>query len=72
MQSSMWPEVCNHVFTQLIAPQVEKVYGHGNELYALACNPSGSLVASSCRGAKRAECAVHLTSTATWRRVGSS
>ncbi|KAI1304905.1 putative elongator complex protein 2 [Halotydeus destructor] len=39
MQNTLWPEV-------------QKLYGHGYELYALASNSDGSVLASSCKATK--------------------
>lgn len=36
MQNTLWPEI-------------QKLYGHGFEIYALAASPDGQLLASSCR-----------------------
>lgn len=36
MQNTLWPEL-------------QKLYGHGYELYALAATPDGQLLASTCR-----------------------
>lgn len=36
MQNTLWPEL-------------QKLYGHGYELYALAATPDGQMLASTCR-----------------------
>lgn len=36
MQNTLWPEI-------------QKLYGHGYEIFALAASPDGTIVASSCR-----------------------
>ena len=41
IQNTLWPEL-------------QKLYGHGNEIFAVCSNPDGSLIASACT-AKKAE-----------------
>ena len=36
LQNTLWPEM-------------EKLYGHSNELSAVACSPDGALLASACK-----------------------
>ena len=36
LQNTLWPEV-------------QKLYGHGNELFTAACHPRGSPLATACK-----------------------
>ncbi|XP_076460767.1 elongator complex protein 2-like isoform X2 [Babylonia areolata] len=58
VQNTLWPEV-------------HKLYGHGYEVFALACNPAGTLLASSCTAKKAEHASVMLWDTKTWQRVAS-
>ena len=40
MQNTLWPEI-------------QKLYGHGFEIFALTSSPDGKLLASSCRATSR-------------------
>lgn len=55
MQNTLWPET-------------QKLYGHGYEVYALAANSTGSLLASACKAAKAQHAAIILWNTATWKQ----
>jgi hypothetical protein len=48
---------------------VHKLYGHGYELYAVAADPGGRLVASACRSAKPEEAAIIIWRTGIWKQV---
>jgi elongator complex protein 2 len=56
VQNTLWPEV-------------HKLYGHGYELYAVAADPGGRLVASACRSAKQEEAAIIIWRTGIWKQV---
>uniref|UniRef100_A0A182N9F9 Elongator complex protein 2 n=1 Tax=Anopheles dirus TaxID=7168 RepID=A0A182N9F9_9DIPT len=56
MQNTLWPEI-------------QKLYGHGNELYAIASTPDGQLIASGCRATSTEQAQILLWDTNTWRIV---
>uniref|UniRef100_A0A182QQW7 Elongator complex protein 2 n=1 Tax=Anopheles farauti TaxID=69004 RepID=A0A182QQW7_9DIPT len=56
MQNTLWPEI-------------QKLYGHGNELYAIASTPDGKLIASGCRATSTEQAQILLWDTNTWRIV---
>jgi elongator complex protein 2 len=56
VQNTLWPEV-------------HKLYGHGYELYSVASDPTGQLVASACKSAKPEEAAIIIWSTKSWQQV---
>ncbi|KAL8579062.1 hypothetical protein ACOMHN_036001 [Nucella lapillus] len=58
VQNTLWPEV-------------HKLYGHGYEVFALACNPAGTLLASSCTAKKAEHANILLWDTSSWQRVAS-
>ncbi|XP_055839454.1 elongator complex protein 2 [Episyrphus balteatus] len=56
MQNTLWPEV-------------QKLYGHGFEIYALASSPDGQVLASSCRATNAEHAQIILWNTSTWKQV---
>lgn len=52
-QNSLWPEIF-------------KVYGHGNDLFALAADPLGRCLASSCRSQTKEFAAIWIWKVDTW------
>ncbi|VUZ46964.1 unnamed protein product [Hymenolepis diminuta] len=47
--------------------ETNKLYGHGNELYSLALNPQGTLLASTCKAAKEEFAQILLWRTDNWQ-----
>uniref|UniRef100_A0A182WBD2 Elongator complex protein 2 n=1 Tax=Anopheles minimus TaxID=112268 RepID=A0A182WBD2_9DIPT len=54
MQNTLWPEI-------------QKLYGHGNELYAIASSPDGNLIASGCRATSVEQAQILVWDTTSWR-----
>ncbi|XP_078357797.1 elongator complex protein 2-like isoform X6 [Oculina patagonica] len=52
-------------------PEVQKLYGHGYEIFCVASSPDGSLLASACKASKPEHAALILWDTATWRQICS-
>ncbi len=49
LYSLLEPPFEEHLLQNTLWPEVQKLYGHGYELIAVASNPSGSIIASSCK-----------------------
>ncbi|XP_071540160.1 elongator complex protein 2 [Panulirus ornatus] len=56
MQNTLWPEAA-------------KLYGHGNDLIAMAASSDGTILASSCRAANNIDAQIILWDTATWHKL---
>ncbi|KAM8714538.1 hypothetical protein ACLKA7_014631 [Drosophila subpalustris] len=56
MQNTLWPEL-------------QKLYGHGYELYALAATPDGQMLASTCRASNAEYANIILWNTANWKQL---
>ena len=60
-----------HLAANTLWPEVRKLYGHGNDLYAMAAHPSGALLATACKAQSEETARVWLWDTATWAPRGS-
>uniref|UniRef100_A0A1I8P377 Elongator complex protein 2 n=1 Tax=Stomoxys calcitrans TaxID=35570 RepID=A0A1I8P377_STOCA len=56
MQNTLWPEV-------------QKLYGHGYEIYALAASSDSHLLASSCKSTNAEHAQIILWNTANWKQI---
>ncbi|XP_075389373.1 elongator complex protein 2 isoform X2 [Tenrec ecaudatus] len=63
------PPTEDHLLQNTLWPEVQKLYGHGSEIYCLACSNSKSLLASACKASKREHAAIILWNTTSWKQV---
>ncbi|XP_049866729.1 elongator complex protein 2 isoform X2 [Pectinophora gossypiella] len=56
MQNTLWPEV-------------QKLYGHGYEVYTLDASPDGTLVASACKATAQEHAAPLIWETSNWQQI---
>lgn len=56
MQNTLWPEV-------------QKLYGHGFEIFALISSPDGKLLASSCKASSAEHAQIILWNTTNWKQI---
>jgi hypothetical protein len=43
------PPLEEHLAHHTLWPETHKLYGHGNELFAMCCDPAGQLLATACK-----------------------
>eukprot|EP00817_Percolomonadidae_sp_ATCC50343_P000041 CAMPEP_0117419336 /NCGR_PEP_ID=MMETSP0758-20121206/924_1 /TAXON_ID=63605 /ORGANISM="Percolomonas cosmopolitus, Strain AE-1 (ATCC 50343)" /LENGTH=477 /DNA_ID=CAMNT_0005200351 /DNA_START=346 /DNA_END=1776 /DNA_ORIENTATION=- len=60
------PPLEEQLLTHSLWPEIQKLYGHPNELISLTCNHSGTLLASACKAKKEQFAHVRLWSTSSW------
>lgn len=56
MQNTLWPEV-------------QKLYGHGYEVFALTATSDGKILASSCKATNEEHAQIILWNTSTWKQI---
>ncbi|XP_027363697.1 elongator complex protein 2 [Abrus precatorius] len=64
------PPIEDQLAWHTLWPESHKLYGHGNELFALCCDHRGELVASSCKAQSAAVAEVWLWQVGSWKAVG--
>ncbi|XP_029369470.1 elongator complex protein 2 isoform X2 [Echeneis naucrates] len=56
----------DHLLQNTLWPEVQKLYGHGFEMFCLASDSTRTVVASACKASKAEHAAVLLWSTSSW------
>ncbi|KAI3358521.1 hypothetical protein L3Q82_014947, partial [Scortum barcoo] len=59
----------DHLLQNTLWPEVQKLYGHGFEMFCLSSDSARTVVASACKASKPEHAAILLWSTATWRQL---
>uniref|UniRef100_A0A674DGQ7 Elongator complex protein 2 n=1 Tax=Salmo trutta TaxID=8032 RepID=A0A674DGQ7_SALTR len=59
----------DHLLQNTLWPEVQKLYGHGFEMFCLASDSGRMVVASACKASKAEHAAVLLWSATSWRQL---
>ncbi|KAL6070511.1 Elongator subunit elp2 [Balamuthia mandrillaris] len=61
------PPFEEHLLQSTLWPEIQKLYGHGNDLICLASSYSGAHLVSACKGSSAEQCSIIVWDTKTWR-----
>lgn len=57
-----------HLMQNTLWPEVQKLYGHGYEIFSLAAHPSGLILASACKSTTTEHASIILWNALTWQK----
>eukprot|EP00898_Chlorokybus_atmophyticus_P008346 jgi/Chlat1/8512/Chrsp80S00640 len=64
------PPLEEHLAQNTLWPELQKLYGHGNELYSACADHAGRLIATACKAQSVNVADIWLWETSTWQSVG--
>ncbi|XP_030644791.1 elongator complex protein 2 [Chanos chanos] len=59
----------DHLLQNTLWPEVQKLYGHGFELFSLTSDPTRTVVASACKASKAEHAVILLWSATSWKQL---
>ncbi|XP_053323671.1 elongator complex protein 2 isoform X2 [Spea bombifrons] len=65
------PPTEDHLLQNTLWPEVQKLYGHGYEIFSVACNYARTVIASACKASKREHASIILWSSTSWKQIQS-
>ncbi|KAM4026605.1 elongator complex protein 2 [Anomaloglossus baeobatrachus] len=65
------PPTEDHLLQNTLWPEVQKLYGHGYEIFAVACNSARTIIASACKASKKEHAVIIVWSTTSWKQIQS-
>uniref|UniRef100_A0A8C5Q1C9 Elongator complex protein 2 n=1 Tax=Leptobrachium leishanense TaxID=445787 RepID=A0A8C5Q1C9_9ANUR len=63
------PPTEDHLLQNTLWPEVQKLYGHGYEIFSVACNQAGTVMASACKASKKEHASIILWSSSSWKQI---
>jgi len=67
--STAEPPTEENLLQNTLWPEIQKLYGHGYEIFSTAAHPGGSVLATACKAAKQEHAAVILWDTTSWQQI---
>ena len=68
-ENSKYPPFEDQLAKETLWPEMEKLYGHGYEISAVAASHDGSLIATSCRASSLDHAVIRIYETKDWRQI---
>jgi elongator complex protein 2 len=63
------PPLEDHLSRHTLWPEIEKLYGHGYEISALACSHDGALIATACKASSLEHAVIRIFETRDWHEI---
>uniref|UniRef100_A0AAY4EPG8 Elongator complex protein 2 n=1 Tax=Denticeps clupeoides TaxID=299321 RepID=A0AAY4EPG8_9TELE len=61
----------DHLLQNTLWPEIQKLYGHGFEMFCLASDSTRTVVASACKASKAEHASILLWSSSSWKQLQS-
>lgn len=63
------PPLEEHLAQNTLWPEIQKLYGHGNDVFCVSSSPNGRIIASACKAQSAGSAAVWVWEVGSWKAV---